>query len=351
MRALVLIALAACGSTPSSPSDWEWQLPAEFPTPLVPADNPMSADKVELGRHLFYDTRLSINGTQSCATCHVQSRAFTDGRATPLGATGEPGIHNAMSLANVAYNSSNTWAHDIARLEDQALLPMFGTTPVEMGNAGQEAELLARLAGEPIYGDLFARTFDGELTIANITRALATFERTILSGDSRFDRFVAGNTHALDASEQRGLALFESERLGCAHCHGGFNLASAYAFEGESRTQMFNTGLYDIDAQGAYPAGDQGLVEVTGLATDMGRYRAPTLRNIALTAPYFHDGSAPTLDAVVDHYAQGGVHSPLQSPFVTGFALTETERADLLAFLGALTDESLATNPAYASPW
>jgi cytochrome c peroxidase len=114
---------------------------------------------------------------------------------------------------------------------------------------------------------------------------------------------------------------------------------------------MFNTGLYDIDGQGAYPAGDQGLVEVTGLPTDMGRYRAPTLRNIALTAPYFHDGSATTLDAVIDHYAQGGVHSALQSPFVTGFTLTEIERADLLAFLGALTDESLATNPAFANPW
>ncbi|HTL37036.1 MAG TPA: cytochrome c peroxidase, partial [Kofleriaceae bacterium] len=212
-------------------------------------------------------------------------------------------------------------------------------------------ELIASLRAEPLYADLFPRVFDDGVTIANVTRAIASFERTIISGNSRFDRFVAGDPRALDASEQRGLALFESDRLGCTHCHGGFNLASAYAFDGESKIQMFNTGLYDVDGRGAYPAGDQGLVEDTGDAADKGRYRAPTLRNIALTAPFFHDGSAASLDAVIDHYAQGGVHSPLQSPFVTGFTLTAAERADLTAFLDALTDESLVTNPAYASPW
>jgi len=353
MRALLLLLVAGCGAqADDATSDWQWQLPARFPTPVVPADNPMSADKVELGRFLFHDTRLSANGTQACASCHVQESAFTDGRATPLGSTGQPGVHNAMSLTNVAYNSSSTWAHDVANLEDQALLPMFGAAPVEMGNAGRESELLARLTAEPVYGELFPRAFGDEpFTIANVTRAIASFERTIVSGNSRFDRFVAGDAAALAANEQRGLALFESDRLGCTHCHGGFNLASAYAFEGERRVQMFNTGLYDADGSGAYPAGDQGLVEVTGLARDMGRFRAPTLRNIAVTAPYFHDGSAATLDAVIDHYARGGVNSPLQSPFVTGFMLTDAERADLIAFLQALTDESLLTNPAYASPW
>jgi cytochrome c peroxidase len=262
---------------------------------------------------------------------------------TPLGATGEPGIHNAMSVVNVAYNSSSTWAHDVGRLEDQALLPMFGTMPVEMGLAGAESELLARLLDD--YADAFTDAFDDGLTGTNITRAIACFERTIISGDSRFDRFVGGDAAALDASEQRGLALFESDRLGCTHCHAGFNLASSFAIEGASEVRLFNTGLYDVDGQGAYPPGDRGLIEVTGVATDMGRFRAPTLRNIALTAPYFHDGSAPTLDAVIDHYAQGGVHSPLQSPFITGFALTAQERADLKAFFAALTDESYLPAP------
>jgi len=345
MRTALLLVLVACGAPSVDESAWQWQLPRNFPTPVVPADNPMTAAKVDLGRSLFFDTRLSINGTQACASCHDPARAFTDGRVTPLGATGEPGIHNAMSLVNVAYNSSSTWAHDVGRLEDQALLPMFGTMPVEMGLAGAESELLARLHDD--YGDAFTDAFDDGLTVSTITRAIACFERTIISGGSRFDRFAGGDTTALDAGEQRGLALFESGRLGCTHCHAGFNLASSFATQDTSEVRLFNTGLYDVDGQGAYPAGDRGLIEVTGVATDMGRFRAPTLRNIALTAPYFHDGSAATLDAVIDHYAQGGVHSPLQSPFITGFTLSAEERADLIAFLGALTDETIATNPAF----
>jgi cytochrome c peroxidase len=356
MRALglVLIVGGACAGPAPVVDTYAWSLPAGMPTPRVPADNPMTADKVELGRHLFYDTRLSRDGSQSCASCHHQARAFTDGRTTPLGITGEAGRHNAMSLVNVAYNASSTWASHVVRLEDQAELPMFGTHPVELGLAGFEGELLARLADEPLYADVFAREFPDAITIDNITRAVAAFERTIISGRTRFDRFVLGESNALDAREQRGLALFESERLGCRNCHGGFNLASAYDhvdMPGGAQVQFFNTGLYNVDGTGAYPAGDQGLIEVTGDARDMGRFRAPTLRNIAVTAPYFHDGSAATLDAVIDHYARGGVASPLKSSFMTGFTLTIEERADLLAFLGTLTDEALLADAAFASPW
>ncbi len=354
--ASVTVALSACAEPAGVVETYAWSLPDGMPTPRVPADNAMTVDKVELGRHLFYDTGLSADGSQSCASCHEQARAFTDGHATPLGITGEPGRHNAMSLVNVAYNSSSTWASHVVRLEDQAKLPMFGTHPVELGLAGSEAELLARLADEPIYVDMFDRAFDDAtpITIDNITRAIASFERTIISGRTRFDRFVLGETGALDASQQRGLALFESERLGCRNCHGGFNLASAYdhvGMPGGAQVQFFNTALYNLDGTGAYPAGDQGLIEVTGDARDMGRYRAPTLRNIALTSPYFHDGSAATLDAVIDHYARGGVASPLKSSFMTGFTLTSEERADLLAFLGALTDEALLADSAFSSPW
>ena len=357
MRVLVLtLAITGCAAEPpSAAGDYAWRLPAGMPTPRVPSDNAMSADKVELGRFLFYDTRLSADGSQSCASCHVQARAFTDGHITPLGITGEAGRHNSMSLANVAYNSSSTWASHVVRLEDQAKLPMFGTTPVELGLAGTEPELLARLAAEPIYAELVPRAFaDERLTVDNVTRAIASFERTIVSGSSRFDRFVAGEGTALSASEQRGLALFESARLGCRQCHGGFNLASSYdhtAMPNGGQIQFFNTGLYNVDGIGAYPAADPGLVEVTHDPRDMGRFRAPTLRNIALTAPYFHDGSAATLEAVIDHYASGGIASPLKSPFMTGFTLTAGERADLVAFLGSLTDDMLVTDPGLASPW
>jgi len=326
MRAVaLLLALVACATDDGAPPPYKWRVPGNLPLPRVPDDNPMTPEKVALGRALFYDTRLSADGTQSCATCHVQARAFTDGRTVPVGISGERGRHNAMSLVNVAYNSSSTWAGNVARLEDQALAPLFGTHPVEMGLA-DEATLEARTG----------------LTAGEVTQALASFERTILSGGSRFD------TGTMTPSEQRGLALFESERLGCTHCHDGFNLASSYdsaVLDGGAVIRFFNTGLY-----ATYPEDDQGLFEVTGDARDVGRFRAPTLRNIAYTAPYFHDGSAATLDAVIDHYASGGADHPLKSPFMTGFVLAADERADLIAFLGALSDDAVMTDPALGPP-
>lgn len=362
-----LATLVACAADEPA-TTWRWQLPGDLPAPRVPTANPMSEDKVELGRYLFYDSRLSADGTQSCASCHAQARAFTDGLVVPLGITGEAGRHNAMSLVNVAYNSSSTWATNVAHLEDQAKAPMFGTSPIELGLAGHEDELLARLAGEPVYADLFSRAFAGDaapISIENVTRAIASFERTILSGGSPFDRFVAGDTTALGASAQRGLALFESDRLGCTHCHGGFNLASSYdhAEMAAPQVQFFNTGLYNIDGAGAYPASDRGLVEVTGDPAHVGRFRAPTLRNIAVTAPYFHDGSAATLADVIASYARGGrlvatgpnagdgALSPLKSAFVTGFTLTAGEQTDLIVFLEALTDHDVLERADLASPW
>lgn len=343
MRILALIALVgAC--TDASPAAYAWDLPPGFPAPRVPVDNPMSADKVELGRYLFYDTRLSGTGTQACASCHAQERAFTDGLVTAVGSTGAHGRHNSMSLTNVAYNSAQTWANpNVVDLESQALVPMFGTAPVELGLT--EDVLVTRLRAEPLYADMFAAAFPGEaITVANTTRAIASFERTILSGGSRFDRFSAGDRTALSVSEQNGLALFESTTLGCRNCHGGFNLSAA-----TERVQMFNTGLYN-----PYPATDRGLAEVTGLTSDTGRFKPPTLRNIALTAPYMHDGSVGTLDEVVEIYAHGGrgdgAAVPYRSPLVTGFVISAEQRADVVAFLGALTDEGLASNAALADP-
>jgi len=369
MRALGALALAlvACAAN-ESPDAWRWELPPGFPAPRVPADNPMSSDKVELGRRLFFDTRLSDNGTQACGSCHEQARAFTDGNPTPRGSTGELGGHNAMSLANVAYSSTQTWASLVTELEDQALVPMFGTAPVELGLAGKQAELLERLRAEPSYATLFPAAFaDPEpFTIDNVTRAIASFERTLVSGDSRFDRFVAGNPAALTASEQRGLALFGSPELSCHRCHGGFNLTTSFEHTDTpsgGQVQFFNTGLYNIDGSGAYPAGDRGLFEVTGDPAHMGRFKPPTLRNVAVTAPYLHDGSVATLEELVDIYARGGrlvadgpragdgATNPHKSVFVAGFALSADQRTDLLAFLRALTDEGFLADPAFANPW
>ncbi|MBL9016346.1 MAG: di-heme enzyme [Myxococcales bacterium] len=323
--ALPIAALAACADAPA-PEPYAWDLPRGFQPPRVPADNPMSADKVELGRALFFDPQLSGNGTQSCASCHEPDRAFTDGRARAVGSTGALGRRSSMSLVNVAYSASLTWADPtVVDLEAQALVPMFGAFPVELGLT--EDLLVARMRGH--YADDFARAFpdDAEpVTVTNVTRAIASYERTLIAASSRFD------TRQLAPAEQRGLALFESPRLGCTSCHGGptFSVATG------DRIQMFDTALYD-----PYPATDRGLADITDLAADIGRFKPPTLRNIALTAPYMHDGSIATLSDVIDHYASGGraPTSRNRSALLTGFTLSPDEKADLLAFLGALTDQ------------
>ena len=357
-----LLCLMAC-ETPPEPYDWK--LPPGFPEPAVPADNPMSAAKVELGRHLFYDKRLSANGTQSCGTCHEQARAFTDGRATAVGSTGEGHRRNSMSLANVAYASTFTWANPaLPDLEAQVLVPLFGETPVELGLAGQEEVALQRFREDARYPALFAAAFPGEkqpVSLASVARALASFQRSLLSGRSPYDRYVYGReSGALSASARRGLELFNSERLECFHCHQGFAFSDAV----RTRDTVFpevlfhNTNLYNEDGRGGYPAVDQGLLEFTWNPEDMGRYRAPTLRNIAVTAPYMHDGSIATLSEVLDHYGAGGrarqlgaSSSPFQSEFVRGFTLTEQERADVLAFLESLTDPEFLTDPRHADPF
>lgn len=330
----------------------------------------MSTTKVELGRRLFYDVRLSGNQTQSCASCHQQALAFTDGKAAPTGSTGEALQRNAMSLANVAWNSAQTWANpSLKELEQQALVPMFGDAPVELGMAGREAELIDRLKAVPLYRELFAKAFadDAEpINVANITRALASFQRSIVSVDTPVDRFQAGDKAAMSESAQRGMEMFFDEVLECHHCHGGFQFSTSVRHVTTPPggfLHYFNTGLYNLDGQGAYPPLNTGLAEFSTLAADMGRFRAPSLRNVALTAPYMHDGSVASLEEVVDIYARGGRHiaegpnagdgarSPLKNAFVAGFTITAEQRADLLAFLRSLSDDTLPSDPKLANPW
>lgn len=348
---------------------WEWDLPPGFPEPYVPEDNPMSAAKVELGRHLFYDVRMSGSQTYSCATCHLQELAFTDGRVTAIGETGQIHRRNAMSLTNVVYNASLTWAHPLLLdLERQALVPMFGDDPIELGLDSSE-ELVASLAVEPLYDELFAAAFPGEdepLTAANVVYALTSFQRVMISGDSPFDRwFYGGDETAISESAARGYELFNGHPFECFHCHLGFNVTEAVYYEGKPEHELLfhNTALYNVDGMGAYPDVDRGLMEVTLDPGDMGKFRVPSLRNIAVTAPYMHDGSIATLDEVLDHYAAGGrtiaegpnagvgSASPLRDPLVRGFEMTEQERADILAFLDSLTDDGFLTDPALADPW
>ncbi len=318
----------------------------------------MTVAKIDLGRRLFYDTRLSANGTFACATCHQQAHAFTDGRAHAIGSTGAAHARSAMSLTNVAYNASFGWADPALRtLEAQIAVPMFNEHPIELGLKGHEAEVVRRFEGDAAA---FRVAFPGEgapVTLPNIVKAIAAFERTLVSGDSPLDRYLyRDDKTAMSASALRGMASFFSSRFRCAECHGSFNLSGPVDFDGAETVNgtiplvFHNTGLYDVDGRGGYPPTDRGLFDITHRAADMGRFRAPTLRNIAVTAPYMHDGSIPTLEAAVVHYSTGGHASPLRSDRVRGFLMSPTERADLVAFLESLTDQSFLTNPSFAAP-
>ncbi|OHX12737.1 methanobactin export MATE transporter MbnM [Chromobacterium sphagni] len=344
-------------------ADWQWQLPPGVAPPPVPADNPMSRAKFELGRYLFYDKRLSGNGDISCASCHPQARAFSDGVALSIGAEGERALRNAQPLANAAWRRSYTWAnYSLTTLERQMDGPLFRTDPVEMGiNDGNLSTVLARLAADPHYQREFARAFPGQprpLTLENIVKAIASFERGIVSFDSRYDRYRAGQTE-LSAAESRGLRLFRSEQGQCYRCHGSADFDDQMA--GFSRDLPFhNIGLYNLDGKGGYPFPNRGALELSGKAADMGRFRSPSLRNVALTAPYMHDGSVATLEDAVrihaEHGRRGGKAgdgrlNPWKDAAIDRIRLNRREQADIVAFLKTLSDDKLIHNPRLADPF
>ena len=339
----------------------------KLPRPVVPKDNPGNAAKVQLGRYLFYDKRMSVNGTTSCATCHRQELAFTDGRAQAIGATGQAHPRSSMSLVNIAYNTEFNWGDPtVHTLEEQALKPMMSTAPVELGFHLIEAMFLARTRSEAIYRPLFRQAFPAgsdPYTVANIARALAAFERTLISVNSTYDRFhFDGDEGAISESAKRGEILFFLDGgPSCFRCHGGINFSDAAA--ARAAPVFHNTGLYNLTGAFSYPAPNRGVYESTRHAADVGKFKAPTLRNISVTAPYMHDGSIATLEEVIDHYAAGGrtVNSgpsagvgrenPHKDPLVRGFPMTPRNRADLVAFLRSLTDDAFLADPRFGNPW
>ena len=351
---------------------YKWNLPVGFPQPSVPDDNPMSIEKVALGRFIFYDTRLSGNQTYACASCHKQELAFTDARDRAIGSTGQVHPRSSMSLTNVAYNATFAWANPLlTTLEKQALLPMFGDTPVELGLGGlPQSDLLGRFSSDPRYQRLFAEAYPDDadpFTLDNLVKALTSFVRTLISGNSPYDRYINGlDDNAISLSAYNGGRLFFSERLECYHCHPTPYFADSETHDGQltPEIQFHNNGLYNIDGHGAYPPDNTGIYAFTQLPADMGGFKAPTLRNIELTAPYMHDGSIATLDSVItDHYARGGrlitdgpyagdgSKNPYKSGFLIGFQLSDDEKASVLAFLTSLTDMEFVTNPHFSDPF
>ncbi|MBE8365124.1 MbnH family di-heme enzyme [Leptospira borgpetersenii] len=351
-------------------NSYVWNLPPGFPVPVVPSSNPMTQEKVDLGRFLFYDKRLSGNQTQSCASCHNQSIAFTDGLTTAVGSTGDVHPRNTQGIINVAYNARQTWVNPTLKdLEDQMLVPMFGEHPVELGLANRENEMLDRLRAENRYQTLFRKAFPLEdpFSVSNVVKAIACFERTLISGRSSYDKFLYdGNVAALGnqkASIIRGAQIFFSEKGECFHCHGGFNFAETSVHVGavSAEVNFHNNGLYNIG--GNYPPDNQGLFEFTGVISDKGKFRAPSIRNIELTAPYMHDGSIDTLENVVEHYNAGGRNiingpragdgrtNPNKNGFVFAIGLTAGEKTDLVNFLKSLTDTEFVNDPKHSDPF
>jgi cytochrome c peroxidase len=357
-------------STQAKPvSAWQWHLPPDIPEPWVPPENPMSEEKFQLGRRLFYDKRLSGNSTFACASCHFQNLAFTDGKAVSVGSTKELTLRSAQSIANAAYHPTITWANvTLNKLEMQVPVPLAGENPVEMGlNDNNAKAVLARFVNNPDYQRRFARAFPNykqPVNLENITNAIATFERGVLSFNAKYDQVNRGKT-SYSAQEKRGHDLFFSEQAQCAQCHSGFNFTemTLQAKPAVWNPVYRNTGLYNVDGKGAYTNNNQGLIGVSGKPEDMGKFRVASLRNIEVTAPYMHDGSIATLEKVLEFYAAGGRNiesgpnkgdgrkNPFKDARLDKIKLSKSEQADIIAFLKTLTDHEFLTNPRFSDPF
>jgi len=284
----------------------------------APPDNPVTAPKLALGRRLFFETRLSADGRTSCASCHEPGRAFTDGRRVARGAFGREGRRNVPSILNRAYGTSFFWDGRAATLEEQVRQAISGSRDLGI----PVAVAAERLSGDATYAAAFDAAFGARPSADRLAQAIATFVRGTLSGDSAFDRFFAGGAGALSPAARRGLDVFNG-RARCGRCHAG------PLFTDE---ELHNTGVgWGRDA---------GRYEVTRLPEDRGRFKTPSLREVSLTAPYMHDGSIRTLDAVARFYDAGGGANPNLDPAIRPLRLTSGERADLVAFLHALEGEA-----------
>ncbi|MBI3652607.1 MAG: c-type cytochrome [Acidobacteria bacterium] len=271
---------------------------------------------VELGKLLFFDSRLSLDRSMSCATCHDPTKGFTDGQALATGFAGKALKRHSPTLLNSAFNTRQFWDGRSASLEDQALGPIKNPDEMNMGNDEMVIERLNRV---PQYRELFQHAYQQAPTMQGIAKALAAFERTLITPDAPFDHYMKGDKAALTAAEKRGLLWFIS-KASCSQCHNGVNLTD---------NEFYNLGHNATN--------DQGRFAITKAEKDKAAFKTPSLRNVALTAPYMHDGSLQTLEEVVDYYNQGGGNNPHKSNLIMQLFLTDQEKADLVAFLKTLT--------------
>jgi cytochrome c peroxidase len=301
-----------------------------IPEFTIPDDNPVTAIKAELGRRLFYERGLSLDSSVACASCHIQRFAFSDTAKLSSGFKGSLGFRNSSTLANIVYNSSFFREGGVTTIERAVHPPVL--TEFEM-NMNTDS-IVARLNANPAYRDMFLEAFGQAADYKTVVYALATFQRSLLSFNTPYDRFMAGDSSALTAEEKEGLALFSSKKLNCTTCHK----------EPFFMDNIFhNIGVYQVYT-------DYGRGRFTLDSADFGKMRTPSLRNVAVTWPYMHDGSMRTLEEVVAFYKTGGVNHANKSSEMKPFELTESEEKALLAFLNALTDSTFLTNPAFSAP-
>lgn len=319
----------------------------------VPRSNPLTAEKIELGRKLFFEKRLSSDGTISCADCHDPQKGFADGKARAVGVDGRTGTRNSPTVLNALFNPGQFWDGRADTLEDQASLPLINR--LEMGNRSYD-DVVARIKSMPDYDSDFRRAFGSAPSIENLRKAIACFERTLVAGDSSFDRFMAGDSSAMSDSARRGFALFRG-RARCSRCHTFSDLTPFFTdFSFHNTGVAANHPAFDSLSKRAYAVaerdgakeaidklarengGDElGRLLVSYQVFDIGSFRTPSLRNVGLTAPYFHDGSAATLADVVRFYNEGGMANINREWELNTLSLNDEDQKDLVAFLQSLT--------------
>ena len=302
--------------------------PYGFPDMIIPEDNPMTVEGIELGRKLFIDPILSGDGTQSCISCHLQSANFSDTNQFSTGINGMHGNRNASTIINAGWNNSNFWDGRAITLEEQAFSPVVD--PIEMNDTWSNVE--NKLNSNSEYIQLFKQAYNIDyIDSTHVVMAIAQFERTLISNNSKFDKYSRGE-EVFTKSELNGFAIFNSEKGDCFHCHG---------------TSLFTDNLFHNNGLDVEPFLDLGLGKITENTNDNGKFKTPTLRNIEVSAPYMHDGRFATLEKVIEHYDSGGHFSstvdPLMKKLGVGLNLTNQEKSDLIDFLKTLTDYDYIT--------
>jgi len=327
---IAVVLLHACSEDEAIIPSEEYQLmeiPDGFPAIDFPTDNAFSSERWALGKKLFNDNALSLNNNISCASCHKSELAFSDNVAFSTGTNNLQGSSNAPTLTNIAYHPYFTRAGGVPTLEMQVLVPIQEHVEFDFNIV----DLAQRLKQDSEYNQMAQKAYGRNIDPYVITRAIANYERSFISGNSFYDKYVNGLNNVLTADQLSGMNLFFSNKTNCSSCHSGFNFSN-YAFE--------NNGLYEVYA-------DSGRMQLTHLESDRALFKVPSLRNIGFTSPYMHDGSMNTLEEVIEHYNSGGENHVNKSSLVKALYLSESEKSDLVAFLKALSDHQFITTPTF----